>query len=528
MLDASIELSVNRLLDELCKSLYIDKLSKRASASPRRGHKSLEHEAIPIKLLRRCKNRAYEILLKKNPVDEARDEGFAEIADPLFELRFSQFEYNLYVGQMRSQFEAYGHVSDNFKKKIVQKLALFGECIDSIESSPYFGDERSDGPAILRLLVLLRRNQIDSVRDGGASIFGLDVNALPELRLNEPKWCRLNWPQMQTERNPYCGETGWRILNGNFKSSIFATPLNATQNAFGTKFDVNGALHLRRTNRLPVQQKQSENTERRQAPATKRASSAIQYTSNKWEQLGQRYVLRESDELLEMPFEPKFASEMGETALHLAAAKSLANHQLFEANIVPTQKFIEHLKSLLVGIESDSFFYCKATVSFQMVDNLTVDDTVLPESIEYFVRDFIECGTCYKRLKLIIKTKHDGFLFRAMSASFDKYLETFRRIIIFGNDRTLVELVLRVTPLIKQLRVLAKVLAIHPEGKCCTSTCVIKATHEFQFVADNGKDIPRGSEFLGYLYRQIIGVTQTDVSALLVFVLTECCDIYFR
>lgn len=473
MLDPLVELSVNHLLDELCKSLYIDKLSNRTAASSRvsnrrrrLGHKPLEHEAIPIKLLRRCKNRAYEILLKKNPVDDGKDEGFAEILNPLFEIRFSQFEYNLYVGQMRTQFEADAHLSENMKKKIVEKHAMFGECIESIESSSYFDGEHSEGHAILMLLVLLRRNQMDSIRDDGESIFGLNVNALPELRLNEPKWCRLNWPHMQTERNPYCGENTWRVLNGNFKSSLFATPLNATQNTFGSAFDVNCELHTRRPNRLPVQQQQqSVNAVRVQRPPARKASTAIQYTSNKWEHLGQRYVLRDSDELLEMPFEPKFVSEMGKAAIHLAAAKSSANHQLFEANMVPTQKFIEHLKSLLVGIESDSFFYCKTTVSFRMVDNLTVDDAVLPETIAHFVRDFIECGTCYKRLKLIIKMKHDGFLYRAMSASFDKYLETFRRFIIFGDDRTLVELVLRVTPLIKQLRVLAKVLAIHPEGE---------------------------------------------------------------
>lgn len=472
MLEPSVELSVNHLLDELCKSLYVDKLSKCTTASvqvlnrPRTSHKSVEQKAIPIKLLRRCKNRAYEILLKKNPIDEAKDEGFAEISDPLFEIRFSQFEYNLFVGQMRSEFEAYGHLNENIKKKIVQKHAMFGECIESIEKCPYFGDERSDGHAILMLLVLLRRNQMELVGDDEQSIFGLNVNALPELRLNEPKWCRLNWPQTQTERNPYCGENAWRVLNSNFKASLFATPLNATQNAFGSKYDVNSGLHLRRSNRTPASQTQPVHAEQHRPKFAKKVSIAIQYTSNKWEQLGQRYVLRESDDLLETPFEPKFASEMSETALHLAAAKSLANHQLFEANIVSTRKFIEHLKSLLVGIESDSFLYDSSSASFRMVDNLTVDDAILPESIEHFVRDFIECGTCYKRLKLIIKMKHDGFLFRAMSTSFDKYLETFRRFIIFGDDRTLVELVLRVTPLIKQLRVLAKVLAIHPDGKC--------------------------------------------------------------
>lgn len=474
MHESAVELSVNRLLDELYKSLYNDKiLSNRASTNhltsnrSRTSHKPLDHEAIPTKLLRRCKNRAYEILLKKNPVHDASDEGFAEIIDPMFELRFSQFEYNLYVGQMRSEFETYGHLSENIRKKITQKLALFDECIEAISSCSYFSGEH-DGHAILLLLVLLRGNQMDSIEDTGDTVFSLNANALPELRLNEPKWCRLNWPQTQVQRNPYCAEDAWRILNGNFKSTLFYTPTNVTHNVFGRQFDVSDGLHLNRMNRLSRRHQThqpSMQAERRQAKLTKKASTAIQYTSNKWEQLGQRFVLCESNELLEMPFEPNFASEMPKTAMHLTAAKSLASHQLFEANVTSMQKFIEHLKLLLVGIESDSFLYCKEIVSFKMVDHLTIDDGTLPESIEHFVRDFIECGTCYKRLKVIIKAKLDGFVFRAMSASFDKYLEMFHRFIIFGTDRTLVELVLRVSPLIKQLRVLAKVLAIHPDGK---------------------------------------------------------------
>lgn len=482
MVETSIQLSVNQLLDELCRSLYIDKVCNRVATSswmlessrPRTVHQYLDHDAMPSKLLRRCKKRAYEILLKKNVVEETNDEGFAESADPIFEIRFSQFEFNLYVGQLRSQFDAYGHLSENLKKRILQKHATFGKCIEAIETDSYFGDEHSDGHVILRLLVLLRRNQIDPMCDDGESIFGLNMKALPELRLNEPKWCRLNWPQTQTERNPYCGENTWRVMNGNYKSSLFATPLNTIPNAFLTKFNGNdGALHLKRTHRMPLQQQQQLSSPERSKPrSTKRISTAIQYTSNKWEQLGERYVLRATDELLEMPFEPKFVSETKESTLHLCAAKSLANHQLFEANIVPTQKFLGHLKLLLVGIESDSFLYNKSSASFRMVDNLTVDDAVLPESIEHFARDFIECGTSYKRLKLITKAKHEGFLFRAMSTSFDKYLETFRRFIIFGNDRTLVDLVLRVTPLIKQLRVLAKVLAIHPDGEWFRVYCL--------------------------------------------------------
>lgn len=52
-----------------------------------------------------------------------------------------------------------------------------------------------------------------------------------------------------------------------------------------------------------------------------------------------------------------------------------------------------------------------------------------------------------------------------MCNSFNKYLDTFRRFVIFGKNENLVELYLHVEPLIKQIRVLAHTLAIHPDGK---------------------------------------------------------------
>lgn len=47
-------------------------------------------------------------------------------------------------------------------------------------------------------------------------------------------------------------------------------------------------------------------------------------------------------------------------------------------------------------------------------------------------------------------------------------------------------------------------------------------------MSDADRDISYGSEFLGYLYNQITEVTQQDVFALLVFILSQCCDVYFR
>lgn len=119
----------------------------------------------------------------------------------------------------------------------------------------------------------------------------------------------------------------------------------------------------------------------------------------------------------------------------------------------------------------------------------------------------------------------------------DKYLEMFRRTIITDSQGTITEISLRVSPLIRQIRALAKLLAIHPTGEnLFPSSTSILTFRNYSYVkfkiifhsADVNGAIPQGSEFLGYLYRQIIGVTQKDISFLLVFLLTECCGVYFR
>lgn len=51
-----------------------------------------------------------------------------------------------------------------------------------------------------------------------------------------------------------------------------------------------------------------------------------------------------------------------------------------------------------------------------------------------------------------------------MCNAFDKYLETFRRNVIFVDDKSVLQLSQRLAPLISQIRNLAKVLSIHPDG----------------------------------------------------------------
>lgn len=101
------------------------------------------------------------------------------------------------------------------------------------------------------------------------------------------------------------------------------------------------------------------------------------------------------------------------------------------------------------------------------------------------------------------------------------------------KEETICELSVRVSPLVKQVRILAKLLAVHPNGmsilKYVQERCHgFNPTHLIRANLDAGRTISYGSEFLGYLYDEITDVVQPDVYALLVFILSQCCDVYFR
>lgn len=59
-----------------------------------------------------------------------------------------------------------------------------------------------------------------------------------------------------------------------------------------------------------------------------------------------------------------------------------------------------------------------------------------------------------------------------MCNTFNQYLESFRRTVVFVDDKSILQLGQRLAPLIAQIRNLAKVLSIHPDGKHLFSFCL--------------------------------------------------------
>uniref|UniRef100_A0A1I8P730 Gamma-tubulin complex component 6 n=2 Tax=Stomoxys calcitrans TaxID=35570 RepID=A0A1I8P730_STOCA len=184
----------------------------------------------------------------------------------------------------------------------------------------------------------------------------------------------------------------------------------------------------------------------------------------------------------------------------------------FEAKIVAEKDFITDLKSLTVGIQSNSFKHDEFIV-FHMEKNVCIAG-VLPETIKYAVAEFIECGTCYKRLQTMIlkkdyKLMFDGFMFKALCSAIDEYLLTFRQYVFGKNDDHILGFYKRIKKMIKQLTSLSYTLAVHPN------------------VDDNFKP-PMGSQFLGYLYKEIMRTTENDFLAILIFIMKRCCHVYFK
>lgn len=412
-MESSTEKSVQQLLGDLCKSIYRDcTQAQNANAHNSFLPAGIFHEntptTIPPKLLRTCKQRANEILLKrmhKQPLPEgllATDEGFSEIIDPIRELKFCQFVHNIHVAQMRPLFEDFAVMNQREYRRIMDKHDFYEKCIQTVVSEDYFRLEQSDGYAILKVLVSLKNGCPD---DGGEkSLFALDLNAVPTFPKIEPKFFKLNWnPNDELLNNPYC-------------SSMHK--LNSTTNLFEL-CSVSAAatpthpLSLIKTSRM--QQKTS-------SPKKAQRRCTLFYTAKSWKHLGLRIPLdgsAESDTLLTSIREPKFLTETIDGSMNATGFLETRNCNESIVRVMNERLFIEQIKFMLVGIESDSFAYDANSMSFRMLEHLTLDN-ILPLTALGFVDVFIECGTCYKRLKVIVQRntsghkQYHGFLFKVI------------------------------------------------------------------------------------------------------------------
>lgn len=402
------QMSIQLLLDELCKSIYKDvNASKDVIAHSFCQPSGLQkQENISEDLLKKCRKKSFEILLKKSNVKSISsnrsmsiDEGFSDAIDPVNELKYCQFEYSIFVGEMRPNFGPYGLINERQEKKILEKLDLFNECVQFVDGNDYFCNEQNDGYSILWFLVLLKnQSHIDTLLTV-KPYFSLAFDQLPPIPAMQVKYFKLNWqPSAELQQNPYCGA----MQKLNQKTSQFQFPgiVSEKRRHFNVQMQPN------------MVQEVLENVKKRIRP------SNIYYEANRWEHQGLRIPLNKDTDprLIASLYEKRFCTELTDASLHLMAITAAKNKQHFRVRIIDSKRFNEHIKLLLIGIESQSFVYNPSSMTFSLIENLTIQN-IMPETIAHFVRDFIECGACYKRLKSLIGTnnfqlKYNGFVFK--------------------------------------------------------------------------------------------------------------------
>lgn len=125
-----------------------------------------------------------------------------------------------------------------------------------------------------------------------------------------------------------------------------------------------------------------------------------------------------------MVLEKPILSEVENSSIHLKSISDKSININSPIKVVATKKLIDDLKLLSVGIQSE-LFYRNENFEFSMVEGITVAN-VLPEVIDDFVRTFIECGTCYKKLSELILEKNSkyymkGFMFKVRISYLFKY-----------------------------------------------------------------------------------------------------------
>lgn len=97
-----------------------------------------------------------------------------------------------------------------------------------------------------------------------------------------------------------------------------------------------------------------------------------------------------------------------------------SNENDYRMKIISMEQFVIDIKLIVIGIQSDTFYYDKLQHSFKMLPNLTINN-VSPGVIEHFIKQFLECGNYYKNLRFLItknnhkfNLKHHGFVFKVI------------------------------------------------------------------------------------------------------------------
>ncbi|XP_017875473.1 gamma-tubulin complex component 6 [Ceratina calcarata] len=224
--------------------------------------------------------------------------------------------------------------------------------------------------------------------------------------------------------------------------------------------------------------------------------------------------------------EPMFLTDTSVAAIHLEKIRQMNNLPLLSEKIInsvslleeiPITEFIKDMKSMLLGLESNSFEYRQAT-GFALRKNISVYG-VAPESLESICQEPIDWGNSYKFLSDLVALKaqnnelfQEGLIFKAMCDNIKElvfyYQTVLLRIFSCENDSD------RLLRILQKVRSVASIIS--KVGKVCEP---YKET----------QNILRGEgSILTRIYNEAIKVTDPKVAVVFYSLLKSCCEIYFR
>jgi gamma-tubulin complex component 6 len=185
-----------------------------------------------------------------------------------------------------------------------------------------------------------------------------------------------------------------------------------------------------------------------------------------------------------------------------------------EIKSIPFAKLLNDVKLLTIGIESESFKRSATdSLTFELAETFTCTDI---SDLSLFVDEFLEAGSCFRRLKTFTSKNpfnqsfiFDGFIFKAFGDCIIKFMNTYRDIVYTQAVETLLEFSSNTKNIRKILIHLTKFLMIHPQSR-------------------NRSKLPTGSDFLGFLYKEYTTIFSHDTKCFFIECLKSCCQIYFN
>lgn len=403
--------SVLQLVKRLCISIYNETPSR---------------DGLPFnqQFLRKTTSLAYAILLKKSnhPIELPDDDTY----NPLHELQFRRFEMKILAKTQTDK----------------ERSKRFDQCVDKIETEDLLSSELMQ--ALFILLVSLK-DSVPPKEESDCNVIGWGIqSALDDYqpyRIVSNEMMRL--PSSLTNlfdsksntgmsRNPYMpsfmsGEVQTankfqflKLLSSNLQDQVNTRPSMYHQESHSTH-NIFSSLLIKKpvmqtSSRLPSLMKLHQTQKRTVIP--KRSGNILQNVYEKpifikslsWDHFGKPLDSTQQ--------ERPFASDCPSAFLHMLAVQAIQKGDNFDVEIIKTAQLIADIKLLLGGTSSPTFHYNEELMSFSMVKNVTVEN-VAPVTMLASVQGFLECGTCYARLKFLccndtenFNMKFNGFVFQ--------------------------------------------------------------------------------------------------------------------